>query len=91
MHAKHDTKETTKAARDAFHERFVIQVDPTNSLPEPERFRRAEAAKKAHFLAMAMKSAKVRGARANSRSAARASRNDVDNARELAPHRGMTN
>lgn len=64
MHAAHDTKETTKKARAAFHEAFLRRVDPTNSLPEPERLRRAEALKKAHFQAMANKSAKVRSARA---------------------------
>jgi hypothetical protein len=61
--AKHDTREITKPAREAFMARFERQVDPDGVLPEAERQRRAEAAKKLHFQRMAWKSAKVRRAR----------------------------
>jgi hypothetical protein len=39
---------------------FERQVDPNGELPEAERLKRAEAAKKAHFSRMALKSAKAR-------------------------------
>jgi len=60
LHATHDPRQTTKAARDAFLARFERQVDPDNNLPEPERRRRAEAARKAYFAALAFKSSKSR-------------------------------
>ncbi len=40
--------------------RFERQVDPDGTLPEAERRRRAEAAKKAYFLGLALKSTKAR-------------------------------
>jgi hypothetical protein len=40
--------------------RLDQQVDPEGKLPEDERRRRAESAKKAYFLGLAMKSAKAR-------------------------------
>jgi len=61
--AKYDTRETTRAARDAFMGRFERQVDPDQALPEAERARRAEAAKKLHFQQLAWKSAQVRRGR----------------------------
>lgn len=60
LHATHDPCVTTKPARDAFMARFEKQVDPDRTLPEHERRRRAEAAKKAYFHALALKSAKAR-------------------------------
>ena len=63
LHASHDPRETTKAARDAFMARFERQVDPEGTLPEAERRRRADAAKKAYFNALALKSARARGGR----------------------------
>lgn len=63
MHASHDPRVTTRNAREAFLATFERQVDPDGTLPMPERQRRAEAAKKAYFLGLAMKSAKTRGAR----------------------------
>ncbi len=53
MHAKHDTRETTRAARGAFARRFEDQVDPDRTLPEDERRRRAEAALKAYMTGLA--------------------------------------
>lgn len=47
LHATHDPKETTRAARAAFLQRFAREVDPDLELPWAERARRAEAAKKA--------------------------------------------
>lgn len=60
MHAKHDSRETTRAAREAFLARFVDQVDPDRVLPEAERLRRAESARKAYFTQLAYKSARAR-------------------------------
>lgn len=40
--------------------RFEKQVDPDGTLPEQERRRRAEAAKKAYSNALALNSAKAR-------------------------------
>lgn len=62
-HAQHDSKERTRAARDKFDERFIDEVDPDRTLPEVERMRRAAHARKAYFIALALKSAKARRAR----------------------------
>ncbi len=50
----------TAPARRAAEARFDKLVDPDNVLPAAERARRAEAARKAHYTRMAMKSAQVR-------------------------------
>lgn len=63
LHATHDPKETTAKARATFLASFEHQVDPDGVLPPQERARRAEQARRAHFLRMAAKSAKVRAAR----------------------------
>ncbi len=55
LHATHDPRVTTRPARDAFMARFERQVDPDGTLPGHERRRRAEAAKKAYFNALALK------------------------------------
>ena len=60
MHARHDPRSTTAAARLAFSQRFVDMVDPNGTLPEPERLRRADAARKAHFAQLAYLSARAR-------------------------------
>jgi hypothetical protein len=60
LHAKYDPKETTRAARTAFLQKFVDEVDPDRVLPEAERLRRAEAARKAHFARLALASARAR-------------------------------
>jgi hypothetical protein len=41
-------------------ERFEREVDPENRLPEVERARRAEAARRAYFTELALKSARAR-------------------------------
>lgn len=60
QHAAYDTRETTRAAREAFARRFEREVDPDGVLPAPERARRADAAKRAYFQRMALRSAKAR-------------------------------
>jgi hypothetical protein len=62
--ARHDTRETTKNARAAFNARFEDQVDPDRILPEPERLRRAEAARRSYMAKLALRSAQVRRKRA---------------------------
>lgn len=63
MHARNDPRETTRAARAAFAQRFVDDVDPHRRLPEPERIRRAEAARKAYFSRIAYLAARSRNGR----------------------------
>jgi hypothetical protein len=60
LHAQRDSREITRAGRQAFIARFELEVDPDAVLPEVERRRRAEAAKKAYFTALALRSAKAR-------------------------------
>lgn len=60
LHSKVDPTQHTAPARAAFMQRFIDEVDPNRELPEAERFRRAEHAKKAHFTRLALKSAKAR-------------------------------
>jgi hypothetical protein len=56
----HDPREYTAKARATFLRRFEDEVDPDRELPEPERLRRAEAARKAYFTKLALKSAQAR-------------------------------
>jgi len=60
LHARRDPRETTKAARRAFNQRFLDEVDPERSLPERERLRRADAARRAYFTRLAYLSARKR-------------------------------
>jgi hypothetical protein len=60
LHSLYDSRELTRAARAAFNDRFVRQVDPDRRLPEAERQRRAVCARKAYYAALAAKSARVR-------------------------------
>lgn len=60
LHAKHDSRETTRAARETFLERFEREVDPAAELPLDERRRRAEAARRAYFTRLALSSARSR-------------------------------
>jgi len=50
----------TAKARSTFLGSFLDAVDPQRQLPESERLRRAEAAKKAHFARLAYHSAIAR-------------------------------
>ncbi len=63
--ASHDPREYTASARAAFLGKFAEMVDPGGTLPESERLRRAEAARRAHFTRLAIRSAEARRRRAN--------------------------
>ena len=61
LHARlKDPAEQTASARAAFLSRFEREVDPDGVLQPAERFRRAEHAKKAYFLRLALASRKAR-------------------------------
>ncbi len=60
MHAQHDSRETSRRGRDSFMARFEREVDPQGVLSAGERARRAECAKRAHFIRLALKSAQSR-------------------------------
>ena len=62
MHAQHDARETTAAARAAFLARFEAEVDPAGVLTPEERRRRAEHARSAYFTRLAFERAKARRA-----------------------------
>lgn len=55
-----DRTERTQPGRDAFLRRFEDQVDPERKLSHAERLRRAEQAKKAHFVRLALRSSRAR-------------------------------
>ena len=59
-HSRHDSRELTAAGRKAFLDRFEREVDPEGTLPESERKRRAELAKRAHMTRLAYASARAR-------------------------------
>jgi hypothetical protein len=63
LHSLYDSRDLTANARAAFADRFVRQVDPDRLLPEAERQRRAECARKAYYTALAAKSARARRAK----------------------------
>jgi hypothetical protein len=63
LHSIYDSRDLTANARATFQDRFSRQVDPDGSLPEAERQRRAECARKAYFAALAAKSARARRGR----------------------------
>ena len=58
-----DWSARTATARKAFMDRFDRQVDPAGTLAPADRARRAESAKRAYFLGLALKSARARAAR----------------------------
>lgn len=60
LHATHDSREITAPARQAFDQRFEDEVDPDRVLPEAERRRRVEQARKAYFTQLALASSKAR-------------------------------
>jgi hypothetical protein len=70
QHSRHDRRETTARARSQFLARFEREVDPEGSLPEPERRRRAEYARKAYFAWLALASARTRSKRRGRKEAA---------------------
>ncbi len=64
LHALNDSREVTKPARAAFLARFEAEVDPDGVLAPEERQRRAQHARRAYFQQLALKSSRVRRARA---------------------------
>jgi hypothetical protein len=58
--SKHDSHAHAAKMREGLERRFFDQVDPNRSLPEGERRRRAEQARKAHYTDLAYKSARAR-------------------------------
>jgi hypothetical protein len=58
MHSRGLTN--TKPARAAFLARFEREVDSESKLSPAERARRAEAARKAYFIRLALRSSQVR-------------------------------
>ena len=63
-----DRSARTAPAREAAWSRFDREVDPDGKLDPQERARRAEHARKAYFLRLAMKSAQARRHRAGTAS-----------------------
>jgi hypothetical protein len=63
LHSKYDSRALTARARNAFLARFLKEVDPDGRLPETERVRRAECARRAYFTRLALLSAKARASR----------------------------
>lgn len=63
LHSLYDSRQLTSNARAAFRDRFEKQVDPDGILPDAERKRRAECARKAYYAALAAKSVRARRAR----------------------------
>jgi hypothetical protein len=61
-----DRKGNAKRAQAGLLAKFVDQVDPDRVLPEDERLRRAEAARKAHMQRLAFLSSKARRKRTSS-------------------------
>ena len=60
LHAQVNSRDHTAPARRAFMGRFEDEVDPNRVLPNAERQRRAEQAKKAYFTRLALKSVQAR-------------------------------
>jgi hypothetical protein len=60
MHARNDSKLTTKAGRQAFLDRFEREVDPEGELDPAERRRRASYARQRHMRQLALRSAQAR-------------------------------
>jgi hypothetical protein len=64
LHATHDSRDVTAAARASFLSRFERQVDPAFELPLEERARRASHARRAYFAKLARLSAISRSRKA---------------------------
>lgn len=58
--SREDPTETARRGQEGLLRRFLAEVDPDGTLPEAERYRRAEAARKAHMTRLAFNSAKAR-------------------------------
>lgn len=64
--SKRDSAAIAAKATTAFLRRFLDEVDPDRTLPESERVRRAEAARKAYFVRLGFLSGKARAERQTS-------------------------
>lgn len=60
MHAQHDTRQVSANGRATFLRRFEDEVDPDRQLPDAERQRRAEQARKAYMQRLAYRSSRAR-------------------------------
>lgn len=72
LHSQVDSREQTAAARKAGPASLTYwerKVDPDETLDAVERARRAECARKAHYVKMGLRSAQARRARSASRRA----------------------
>jgi hypothetical protein len=58
--SKEDPTRQGEILRAGLERRFIDEVDPTRELPEAERIRRAESARKAFYQRLALASAKAR-------------------------------
>jgi hypothetical protein len=66
LHARvSDPAAHTLPARQAFLDRFAVEVDPEGVLPPAERDRRAEHARRAYFTRLALRSAQSRRKKAS--------------------------
>lgn len=63
LHSRHDSRELTANAREAFLARFEREVDPEGVLAPDERERRIQHARRAHFTRLAHASAAARRTR----------------------------
>jgi hypothetical protein len=61
--SKEDPVAGTAAARRGLADKFLREVDPEGHLPEDERARRAECARRAFYKRLALESAKARAKR----------------------------
>jgi hypothetical protein len=61
--SKEDPTRQGEILRAGLEQRFLDEVDPDHQLPEAERIRRAECARKAFYQRLALKSAQARKAR----------------------------
>ena len=59
LHSTIDSEVHTQKARAAFLARFEFEVDPSRSLPEAERQRRAHQALRAHMSRLALRKAQM--------------------------------
>jgi hypothetical protein len=64
MHARNGADANLPGARAAFMRRFLDEVDPDRTLPEAERERRADMARRGYFTQLAYRSSLARSRRA---------------------------
>ena len=63
LHSRYDSRQLTERARRAFRDKFLDEVDPHRRLAKPERLRRAEQARRAYYLRLALASSRARSGR----------------------------